>query len=147
FADIQTGNGVIGAAGSDAIVGAHIYNNTIVGNQSSSFLYQNNPAAGSGSGNVVKNNLFYDSNGTFPQVGAGSIDYGDNAFFSCSQLDSGATDQVSNGIPFVNLGAGDYHLTSGTEPGLSLGAPYGMDMDGKVRGQDGTWDRGAFEYP
>ena len=40
----------------------------------------------------------------------------------------------------------DFHLHQATAPGATLGAPYDHDPDGKLRGADGTWDRGAFEY-
>src|SRR5262249_26081644 len=124
-----------------------IYNNTIVDNQSLSFLYQNNPGGGLGTGNVVKNNLFYDSNGTFSQNGGSAIDYGYNAFFFCSQIDADSTDPIASTNPFVNLASADYHLLSSTLAGLVFPAPYNTDADGKVRGQDGTWDRGAYEFP
>ena len=44
-------------------------------------------------------------------------------------------------------GRGNFHLTSATNNGISLPSPFNMDMDGKTRGSDGTWDRGAYEYP
>jgi hypothetical protein len=50
----------------------------------------------------------------------------------------------------------DYRLSSPTNSGVELGAPYTYDMDGIMRGVDiggaqqlgneGVWDRGAFEY-
>jgi hypothetical protein len=39
----------------------------------------------------------------------------------------------------------DFHLKSALA-GASLNDPYNMDMDGKTRGADGVWDRGAYEY-
>lgn len=146
FADIQTGNGVIGVGSSSSATNTRIYNNTIVNNQSTSFLYQNNPGAGAGSGNVVWNNLFYASNGDLPSNGAGAIQSGYNAFFDSPNATTVSSDQIGSGDPFVDSAGGDYHLAAATKPGKTLPAPYDVDPDGRVRGADGTWDRGAFEY-
>jgi hypothetical protein len=59
--------------------------------------------------------------------------------------------QVATGSPFV-AGDGDptltdFHLSGGTQPGLTLAAPFDVDPDGVARGADGNWDRGAYELP
>ncbi len=54
----------------------------------------------------------------------------------------------SNSSRFVNVSnlyTYNLHLT-GALAGVSLASPYNMDMDGKTRGADGTWDRGAYEF-
>ena len=48
--------------------------------------------------------------------------------------------------PFINSAAGDFRLLAGTAAGIALPSPYNLDMNGNVRGADGTWDRGAFEF-
>jgi hypothetical protein len=60
--------------------------------------------------------------------------------------------QAGTGNPFVNWdGVSDpaganFHLKAATNPGLTLAAPFNIDMSGNVRGADGTWDRGAYEF-
>jgi hypothetical protein len=54
--------------------------------------------------------------------------------------------------PFIDEPHGNYRLKanfSGVSPkdkGVNLGSPYNIDMAGNVRGADGTWDIGAFEF-
>ena len=66
----------------------------------------------------------------------------------------GAPGHISCNPQFVNVAAGDYHLTAGScviDNGTQSGAPT-SDFDGDVRPQDGdgdgnaAWDRGADEY-
>jgi hypothetical protein len=54
--------------------------------------------------------------------------------------------QVVAENPFVNGPDGEFHLVSTTLAGIPLASPFNIDSDGKKRGQDGIWDRGAFEY-
>lgn len=53
----------------------------------------------------------------------------------------------AEGNPFVDIAGPDFHL-SGPAPqgGVALAAPQDADMDGRRRGADGVWDRGAFEW-
>jgi hypothetical protein len=37
------------------------------------------------------------------------------------------------------------HL-SAIHAGVTLGAPYNVDLDGNVRGAGSAWDIGAYEY-
>ncbi|MGH7454640.1 MAG: hypothetical protein ACRENG_25015 [bacterium] len=55
--------------------------------------------------------------------------------------------QIGTGNPFVDLANENFRLLSATQRGKgNLGAPYNVDADGNIRGSDGVWDRGAFEY-
>ena len=43
----------------------------------------------------------------------------------------------------------DLRLKAGSSPinaGTNLGSPFNVDMDGNIRGTDGAWDIGAYEY-
>jgi hypothetical protein len=40
----------------------------------------------------------------------------------------------------------DFHLTGATNPGMTQSAKYSTDPDGVKRGDDGVWDRGAYEF-
>lgn len=48
--------------------------------------------------------------------------------------------------PFADSTSGDLHLASPTAGGFVLPAPYDVDLEGRPRGADGTWDLGAYEY-
>jgi hypothetical protein len=46
---------------------------------------------------------------------------------------------------FKNLVNGDFTLTAAL-PGVALAAEFNMDVNGTLRGFDGVWDRGAYEF-
>jgi hypothetical protein len=116
-----------------------IYNNTLV----------NVPGLWSGiridagTGNVARNNLWYNSVRTAHH----RIDISHSWYFNTVQDGDVNNAQLGAGNPFVNLAGEDFHLAVPTLPGVSLGAPYDVDPDGIKRGADGNWDRGAFEIP
>jgi hypothetical protein len=107
------------------------FNNTIDGLQNPFYI------SGSARRDIfVKNNLLWDCYSTY----AG--DYG-------LRLESSDPD------PFVNRTAFDYHIvaTTGTNYPRNIGYSAGTtndawsyDSDGVLRGNDGAWDVGAFEY-
>ena len=92
-------------------------------------------------GNDAENNIVYNQTATIG-AGVGTHDY--NSYFSDSNVPSEPNGQTSNSNPFVNTGAGDYHLTIDTAPWNSSGMPAGdnVDPDGITR----TSSRGAFEF-
>lgn len=114
-------------AGSPAS-GTLVFNNTIVGFTDTS----PNILVNGGSGNICRNNLFYNNVGS-PSVTCGTAS------------NNGSGDEVSD--PFVDSSGGDFHL-SGASSGVSTDSPSGnaTDIDGCARGDDGVFDRGAFEY-
>jgi hypothetical protein len=56
------------------------------------------------------------------------------------------TKQVLAADPFVDGPAGDLRLAGPTAAGTTLASPYDWDLAGTRRGEDGVWDRGAYEY-
>jgi hypothetical protein len=82
-----------------------------------------------GTGNVCRNNLWYNVVGS-PSCTANTVS------------DNG--EESSN--PFVNYTGGNLSLSRAIS-GYTLSSPYNADMDGRIRGADGVWDRGAFEFP
>lgn len=87
-----------------------------------------------GTGNEVRNNLAFG-------IAAASLTVSANA--------------VSNNVkasadPFINYAGLDFRITAGSQAkdaGISLGGnPFNLDQAGNLRGADGTWDIGAFEY-
>lgn len=128
-----------------------VYNNTIVGWISGA------PGIGyNGSGNVAQNNLFaqHPASDTVAFTG-GTHDY--NTYFSILNWQNGqdlapglasseAHGQLLTSSPFTDKVSKDFTLKSPTQAGATLPGPYNVDMLGKIRGADGTWDRGAFEF-
>jgi hypothetical protein len=58
----------------------------------------------------------------------------------------GAHGQALSSSPFVDFASMDLHLARATDGGTDPGSAYGTDMEGRARGSDGVWDRGAYEY-
>jgi hypothetical protein len=88
-----------------------------------------------------RNNIYW--NVSTDGVGDDDYEYSNNEV-------SGAHSIANLSNPFVS--SSDFHIIStigATYPrnkGVALAAEYNTDMDGVVRGADGTWDIGAYEY-
>jgi hypothetical protein len=48
--------------------------------------------------------------------------------------------------PFKDQKALDFQLVEASKSGFVLSPPFNIDKYGNVRGEDGSWDRGAFEF-
>lgn len=156
------GDGAFGFLGNSANGGnctnCRVYNNTLVdGNM------QFNGGWGiqfpDGTGNIARNNLFMSgtrgrSAGDTPSInlGSGAI----NSHHAYGTGGNGSGSNVQNYVPisiFRSYADDDYNLTGPTSPGFPItesapdGGPLNVDMFGCIRGADGTWDRGALEYP
>ena len=119
-----------------------VYNNTminIVGSYSGVVIQK-------GTGNEVRNNIWYGSvrtNNSF----SGTISH--NWYYNTQQDgDSTSTKTVctSSCDIFVGLAARDFRLKLATPAGYTLASPFDIDPAGVVRGADGVWDRGAYEF-
>jgi len=144
FANIDSGNGVLKGVSSGSIINTVMYGNTVV-NSAGPILYQNNEGLGNGSGNTVVNNLFYNCSSIINQSTGGPISHSFNALFNSGSISETGV-QISSGNPFVNSAAGNYNLKAATNAGLALSAPFNTDVTGAIRGSDGVWDRGAYEF-
>jgi len=126
------------------------YNNSIVGIKG---LHAGISNGGSIPGMVVKNNIWY-GNRVNTIGGGGNRDYNwyyDNVRTGVGELDSKALSfepnaQLGTGNPFVDIANRNFQLKKATLPGATLSSEYKFDMLGNIRGTDGLWDRGAFEY-
>ncbi|MGZ3746481.1 MAG: hypothetical protein ACXWRE_03960 [Pseudobdellovibrionaceae bacterium] len=146
FVNISGPNGVWKGTSSGAIVNALIYGNTFI-NVTGPILYQNNAGLGYGSGNVMVNNLLYNSPTLYDEnTGGGVISHSYNAFFDSGTPLPETGLQIGTGDPFVDSAHGNYHLKFATNAGLTLPSPFNLDINGIARGGDGVWDRGAFEF-
>ncbi|QQR77523.1 MAG: fibronectin type III domain-containing protein [Candidatus Moraniibacteriota bacterium] len=101
------------------------YDNTIAGIKVG---YNSSIHLNGGTGNVCRNNLWYDTKTS-----------------GCS-ANTSSNNILATSNPFVNYPGGDLRLSGTTAAGYSLGSPYNADLLGSTRGADGTWDIGAYEY-
>lgn len=96
------------------------------------------------------NNLFYNcSNVHFNNVGyPNNIVHTHNVYYSSTgNYDAeGGTAQVGTGDPFVDSAKYKLTLKNPTQPGKTLTSPFDIDRNGYIRGLDGSWDRGAYEF-
>ena len=137
FNAVVVGNGIITGTSAGNLNNAEVYNNTFI----NCFVATNTPLSGPGSGNVAYNNIFHNMSASM-----NTFTHNYNYFISATGAPSEANRQVSTTNPFVNSSGGNFHLTGATAAGTSLLPPYNGDVDGSVRGSDGVWDRGAYEF-
>jgi hypothetical protein len=96
---------------------------------------------------VIQNNFWWNSKVSGPTLNNGTYTFSHNRFDASPS--SGANAEVNLAAlttVFVNYNAKDFRLVLPTLPGAPLAAPHNQDPNGRVRGSDGVWDRGAFEY-
>lgn len=123
----------------------HIYNN-VIANISGTSLTAAFDVEGPLGTYVVENNIWYNNT---PRTGSDGtlVDY--NWFFANGTNNTtGTHDIVGTASPFVDVQpwvTGNWKLKAAL-PGISVGAPYNVDMNGVIRAHDGVWDRGALEY-
>jgi hypothetical protein len=97
-----------------------------------------------GTGNVVRNNIWYNS----VRTGNTGTTTSHNWYYNTtndSPSSSDITCTTSCNI-FVDLTNRNLDLASAVGPGFDVGTPYDIDPTGVKRGSDGVWDRGAFEF-
>jgi len=154
------GNGIIGDTGLEGgptgyTSNIKIYNNAFVdlrGDNIGIFF-----AAPLSTNNKVYNNIWYNCTSKAQWDFFTGIDdhgynwYGDVVIAGWGNVDSTlATAEIGgqdgSEDPFVDWQAMNFNLSAATDAGLDLGFPYDYDMFGNIRGADGTWDRGAYEY-
>jgi hypothetical protein len=152
FNGYDSSRGVVADTTGSSITGAKVYNNTML----DATIFGGIRFGGGAGGNAVNNNLFFNC----AMVVHEGVDYDYNYYTSCTfpyefqpglnepPKDVSDTHSSINTDPFVSSGGGDFHLAAPLEgyPGMALDPPYDVDFDGNTRGQDGVWDRGAFEY-
>jgi len=122
-----------------------IYNNTFI-NLHGGFNHtgiQFNSS--SGGGHEIYNNLWYNCEAVMYN-GNYTADY--DYFIANTSSPNEAHSQIGGtSDPFVSYPLFDFHLRNATENGRNdLGSPYHIDPDGTMRGSDGIWDRGAYEF-
>lgn len=131
--DFDTGDGAIGFNGYSSSRN-RVYNNTFIRGRG----WNSGVAWGSGSDNLVYNNLWIDCKTVNL---AGTHDYNG---FSDSNSRGEANAQVN--ISVNSMASGTFAPTAETRPGKALEAPYNKDLLGQTRGADGVFTRGAIEF-
>lgn len=139
FKNMVGGDGII--TGVHYPISGEIYNNTFdhVDNG-----YGNGAWIGHDVSANVYNNIIYNGVAGIGANFTGKKDY--NAYFKTTITPTEAHGQIGTASPFVNEPGNDLHLLAASNAGTTFSAPYNVDIDGKARGGDGTWDRGAFEF-
>jgi hypothetical protein len=102
-------------------------------------------------GVYIINNLWFNaSNLTIGCTTCTIINWSHNSYFqmadNSADKDHDPFKQVSNENPVVDWQKNNLRLSKATAAGIVLADPFNIDPDGKVRGADGVWDRGAFEF-
>jgi hypothetical protein len=125
------------------------YNNVFAGRDSDqNHGYISNGGSTIAAGSEIRNNVFLNSTNNF----GGISDYNYYVPTRVNGYDAPKEPHSFTGStnPFVNSGAGDFHLTKAgadllANKGQALGAEYNTDADGNTRGSGGGWDIGVYE--
>ena len=135
FNNINACNGTVTGTSAGNLNYAEVYNNTFANSRTGVATL-----SGPGSGNVAYNNLLFND-----------LNYDGKLITSPNLANfSGSHNIVDNSNPFVDQSAGDFHLKAGSKPvnagtDLTNDGYVNRDLDGNLRGADGTWDLGAYE--
>jgi hypothetical protein len=149
-------------AGENNVQNALFYNNTVADGAGPGGLYL---LSARSTGGVAENNLYYNlgTTNSVKMQGPNGFVHAYNTLLNSVEaygtapctanetcIPSGAAD------PFVNDAGLDFRLAAPMNAasnsrkvaaqGLSLPSPYDLDFEGLVRGADGTWARGAYEF-
>jgi hypothetical protein len=105
---------------------------------------------------IARNNIFVNCwrDHRYPEqkeVGWSSgVTHSHNFYYKAgTETETGA--QIAAEHPFVKYAPfggmnNDLRLKAPTAAGFDLGSEYNLDIEGRVRGKDGNWDMGAYEY-
>ncbi len=136
------GDGAITCINNEACNNWYIYNNTFVGNTNNSRI---SLAKSTGTNRQIYNNLWYNCTRA-DHSGAYTADYN---YYILSTFNPGEEPNIQTSPttnPFVDSAQKNFHLARATNAGLILSVPFNLDPEGIIRGSDGNWDRGAFEF-
>jgi hypothetical protein len=126
-----------------------IPNITVENNTFADIQYHGAGFQGSSTGNIVRNNIFYDTGTSYWTANGGQLTGDYNLIFAAQNPSVSGAHNLLNVDPlFVDFSHNDYRLRS-TSPaidnGLSL-AQVSVDHDRISRPQGSGWDIGAFEF-
>lgn len=139
------GNGAFAVISNECANNWRIYNNSFINLK---FGLSPNAriafSASTGTNRQIFNNLWYDCR----EAAHGGTYTADSNYYILTAFNVGETNAQTNPAtdPFLNWGNDDFHLSRATDAGIILQVPFNLDPEGIIRGADGTWDRGAFEF-
>lgn len=148
--------GIFGTADSghnDVIINWSVHNNTFVdiGGSGRGSAFCVGPLTDPETGrSYAYNNLFVNS--SHPRLDnsgfhTAAIVHDYNTFVNCVGIIAAETHIEVIGVdPFIDYAGSNFTLRNPTAAGIALPAPFNIDANGKKRGSDGVWDRGAYEY-
>ncbi|MFO7656625.1 MAG: T9SS type A sorting domain-containing protein [Bacteroidales bacterium] len=138
----------------------YVYNNTMVGadyqkskNEGSTY-FDFDAGSGITTEHYIYNNLWFNCN----KAGYAHFENHGYSYISRSTLrylyEPEITSIISENNPFINWDQFDFHLVNEIGKGLNLNLePWwnpvydeNLDIDGNIRGSDGIWDIGAYEF-
>jgi hypothetical protein len=125
----STGNSEVGIYVYWTAYDIQVYNNTIYGENGIALLYES-------SNGIIKNNVLY---------GNGNNSIVNNGFDVPPVISNNFIGNPS----FVNAGAADFHLTSGSAArgyGANLSSVFTTDYAQVARPSVGSWDAGAYQF-
>lgn len=132
--------------------------NTLINNTIYQVTGVNSPTGFQLGGGIVTNTSSTVKNNLIIGVASGGVGYISGASNSsalvshnmCTGASPGCATVVSSSATFfVNASAGDYHThadSPAVNAGVTLGAPYHLDPDGRNRNSTPPWDIGAYEF-
>ena len=143
-----SGNGVITTDSDSTLSDVEVYNNVFYDN--GQVISIGPGGGGSGSGWIVRNNIFLDNWRDDSTACSISGTASHNWYYNnlCTPPSQTAR-QDASADPFTNADGYDFTLTGATDAGFDTGAAVAgndTDPDGVTRGADGNWDRGAYEF-
>jgi hypothetical protein len=133
FDQPSVGKGIHSQSGDPVTGPLYVYNNTFVNVYYAINVFSKTTG-------YFQNNLIY-NNTTGNSFGSVAHSY--NA--SNSSISETGFQLISSN-PFVSSGSGNFALSKPTNNGVALSSAYTNDINGTIRGEDGVWDRGAFEF-
>ncbi|MBE0540484.1 MAG: hypothetical protein IH623_03775 [Verrucomicrobia bacterium] len=141
FKDLQWAE--VGVGGIHHPMTGGFYNNTFINCRSD---YNHVQWVGGGGQNrmTVRNNLIVNMQADRTVSSPGTISH--TTYANCTSVPTETSREVLGSSPLVNIAGLNFRLATPTAAGEPLAAPFNLDPDGKVRGADGNWDRGAFEF-
>jgi len=151
--DLTAGFGLAESYRTDAFRNCDMYHNTFIGVDfgGRGALFVGTLSDTTNATSRAYNNLFY--NCIHPRLdnadatGDPAIYHDYNIYYNCTgNFYPDSNDVVTTGDPFIDSANDDFRLKQATAAGVPLSSPYNVDILGNVRGADGFWDRGAYEY-
>jgi hypothetical protein len=126
-----------------------IPNITVENNTFADIQYHGAGFNGNSTGNIVRNNIFYDTGTSYWTANGGQLTGDYNLIFASQNPSVSGAHNLLNADPlFVDFSHNDFHLQS-TSPAIDTGQSLAQvidDHDRVRRPQGSGWDIGAFEF-